>query len=91
MARPRYMRLQRGDIRVEWWAAEEAYRSYAKCFPGSARAQSLDRIDQRGGFGISEFACLYNGHTPGRHRDPVERDECVAKAFQDVGSREDRT
>lgn len=46
---------------IPWVEAERAYRQYAKLF---GNEQSLERIAQRGGFGIEEFACLWWGHNP---------------------------
>lgn len=81
-----------GGPNVPWWAAEQAYRGYAKCYPGSASQQSLAQLGERGGFGVAEFACLFNGHGPskraphmsGRGEDE-ERARCVAKAFLEIG------
>lgn len=47
--------IQRGGT-VDWVAAEQAYAAYAKSF---GREQSLDRLAERGGFGIYEFCRLY--------------------------------
>ena len=43
---------------VPWAAAEQAYETYAKHF---GKEQSLERLAERGGFGLHEFACLYLG------------------------------
>ena len=43
---------------VPWAAAEQAYVTYAKHFGTS---QSLQRLAERGGFGLHEFACFYLG------------------------------
>jgi len=43
--------------------AEAAYDFYAKIF---GTMQSLERIGQRGGFGVVEFSCLLQGLNPGR-------------------------
>lgn len=47
-----------GGITVSREAAEKAYVSYARKFGAS---QSLDRLAERGGFGIYEFVWLYLG------------------------------
>ena len=47
-----------GGSTVSWAAAERAYESYVMCY---GRDQSLERLAERGGFGLCEFADLYNG------------------------------
>lgn len=47
---------------IPWPEAEKAYRTYATHYGTS---QSLERLAERGGFGIQEFACLWGGHEPG--------------------------
>jgi hypothetical protein len=46
---------------IPWHLAQRAYDTYAKCFGTS---QSLERLAERGGFGLQEFVCLFNGHDP---------------------------
>lgn len=53
--------IQRGTP-VPWPEAEKAYRTYARLYGGR---QTLERLAERGGFGVQEFACLWNGHDPG--------------------------
>lgn len=43
------------DVTVPREVAEEAYKEYAAQFGTS---QSLDRLNERGGFGVSEIAIL---------------------------------
>ena len=50
-----------GAQSVPWIFAERAYRYYAQRY---GRDQSLERLAERGGFGASEFACLYLWHLP---------------------------
>lgn len=50
---------------VAWEAAEHAYRAYSARY---GKDQSLERLAQRGGFGLAEFAMLYwtaAGHEQG--------------------------
>lgn len=47
-----------GGLTVSWEAAERAYEHYAKLY---GRQQSLERLAQRGGFGIREFVELWYG------------------------------
>ena len=55
---------------VRWELAERAYHEYVK---HGGRGQSLERLSQRGGFGLQEFACFYQGHMPmSGHRACIE-------------------
>ena len=54
----RRFRIQGFAPGVPWAAAEQAYETYAKNFGNS---QSLERLAERGGFGLHEFACFYLG------------------------------
>lgn len=47
-----------GGLTITWEAAERAYENYARRF---GREQSLKRMAERGGFGIREYAWLWNG------------------------------
>jgi len=49
------------DGTVPWSEAEKAYETYARFF---GTDQSLERLAQRGGFGIAEFCWLYVGKNP---------------------------
>lgn len=50
---------------IPWSVAEQAYAVYARKFPSSAAAQSLERLAQRGGFGRCECAWLLAGGADG--------------------------
>lgn len=54
-----------GGLTVSWASAEAAYATYARLF---GRGQSLERLAERGGFGMAEFAMLRAGRCPGRDR-----------------------
>lgn len=43
---------------VAWSAAERAYKAYSRYY---GYEQSLQRLHERGGFGLEEFASLYFG------------------------------
>jgi hypothetical protein len=47
-----------GGLTVSWEAAEHAYMTYYKFY---GKQQSLERLAERGGFGLHEFALLYMG------------------------------
>lgn len=40
---------------IPWSLAERAYEGYARRYPASAASQSLERIVERGGFGLGEL------------------------------------
>lgn len=44
-----------GGLSVSWSAAEQAYKGYRRLY---SDAQSLERIADRGGFGLGEFVGL---------------------------------
>lgn len=54
--------IQQGGT-VDWAAAEQAYARYVAQF---GHEQSLQRLAERGGFGIGEFCLLYSGIAFGR-------------------------
>ncbi len=56
--------IQQGES-IPWAAAEKAYVTYARLF---GTQQSLERLAERQGFSVQEWACLYLGHDPGQHR-----------------------
>lgn len=87
--RARRFPIQGGPC-VPWSVAEVAYATYY----AHHKSQTLERLAERGGFGIQEFACLHQGHMPGaraphmsgnQHGRPMnEADghaQCVAAAF----------
>jgi hypothetical protein len=47
-----------GGLTISWEAAEHAYMTYYKFY---GRDQTLERLAERGGFGLHEFALLYLG------------------------------
>jgi hypothetical protein len=61
----RWFPIQRGG-KVDWTAAEQAYRDYSKRY---GTDQSLERLAERGGFGIVEFCEHYRG----QRLNPLER------------------
>lgn len=63
---------------IPWAAAEQAYREYVK--HGGA-GQSLERLAERGGFALAEWACLYQGHYPGAYHG-----KCIQRAVLAVAA-----
>ena len=57
---PKMFPIQRA-VPIPWAEAERAYVVYAKHFGTS---QSLQKLAERGGFGVQEFLCLWQGHNP---------------------------
>lgn len=56
---------------VPWSDAQKAYAQYVKLF---GNQQSLERLEERGGFGIGEFCCLYLALNPmGMSKERIER------------------
>ena len=47
-----------GGLTISWEAAQRAYDHYAKLY---GRSQTLQRLAERGGFGIREFVELWYG------------------------------
>ena len=54
-----------GGLTISWEAAEVAYKNYARFFGSS---QSLERLAERGGFGLAEFSLLCRGDNPFSNR-----------------------
>jgi len=52
---------------VPWWLAEIAYRHYVRLY---GRAQSLERLAERGGFGRYELISLIRCYT---HEEAISR------------------
>ncbi len=63
---------------VAWAAAEHAYTNYTR---RHGHDQSLDRLAQRGGFGLGEFADLFFGYDG---TSPVTRQHLIAMVSQHV-------
>ena len=71
-----------GGLTVSWPAAERAYHTYARHF---GRAQSLERLAERGGFGLREFAMLYAFKNPASEQgEPNDRRTVEILAAADV-------
>ena len=74
--------------RVDWPAAEQAYRDYARRYGAQ---QSLELLAQRGGFGLIEFCELYRGKPLSRVERGTRREEsigCMVLAVADeLGAR----
>jgi hypothetical protein len=66
--------IQRGEP-IPWAAAERAYATYSKLY---GKQQSLERLAQRGGFGLHEWACLYLGH----ENQCRDGDRCIMQALR---------
>lgn len=78
LKRPRLFPIQSGAPAVRWELAQKAYTTYADLFGTS---QSLERLAERGGFGLEEFSCLYLGHDPRcKHSG-----KCVAEVESQIG------
>jgi hypothetical protein len=76
--RARDFPIQEGDA-IPWAWAEKAYVTYARLF---GKQQSLERLAERGGFGLVEWACLYLGHDPGAHTRTDKLSWCVQRAVR---------
>jgi len=61
-----------GGLSVTREAAERAYLAYAKFFGTN---QSLDRLGERGGFGLREFVHLFDGRNPSEPKDIDKMDD----------------
>lgn len=62
-----------GGLTVTWEAAERAYAHYAKLY---GRSQSLQRLSERGGFGVKEFVELWYGR-----KDMADHENSFARAL----------
>lgn len=86
-----------GDVRmfpiqhaspIEWSLAERAYATYAESY---GTDQSLERLAQRGGFGLQEFACLFAGHEPrAKHEECVAKADAVGRSIAELRQRAER-
>lgn len=71
-----------GGLTISWEAAERAYAAYVKLYGSS---QSLERLAERGGFGVIEFAVLYSyPRLPPPHGDLTKamKDGALERAIQ---------
>ena len=66
-------------LTVSWTAAEIAYVSYSRHYGNS---QTLERLAERGGFGLHEFAVLFRGGDGGGILD--ERELVRALTLADI-------
>lgn len=66
-----------GGFDVSWSAAERAYARYAEVF---GKEQSIERMAERGGFGLLEFFVFYT-KAPCRATDPIWK--CSLGSVQD--------
>lgn len=70
---------------VPWDVAEVAYSTYRRCFHND---QTMERLAERGGFGVEEFCLLYMGLNPaGRDQRTMINAVAIVSAF--LGSRLD--
>lgn len=60
MAEQKWFPIQQGG-KVTWEVAEVAYRTYSRRY---GTRQSLERLAERGGFGVLEFCGYYRGGLP---------------------------
>lgn len=76
MSKERMFPIQRA-CPVPWSAGERAWNTYARL---CGTSQSVERIAERGGFGLNEFACYFLGHDVcgcGHQQECVEKaDSC---------------
>lgn len=73
---PRIFPIQKGSP-IPWYIAERAYATYVQFY---GTDQSMERLAERGGFGLQEFACLFCGHKPVKdHVECVEKSDAVGR------------
>lgn len=70
-----------GGLTITWAAAERAYAAYSRSF---GTGQSLERLAERGGFGVLEFVYLYYEIPAWEGRRPTEYQIAQALADGDV-------
>ena len=73
MSEPEKMFPIQGCPPIPWRIAMRAYHIYTRFF---GHQQSMERLAERGGFGLQEFACLFEGHSP----ISCDRHRCLEKA-----------
>lgn len=73
---------------IPWACAERAYQTYLR---HGGRGQSLERLAERGGFGLQEFACLFAGHEPqSEHRECIDKADALGRRLAELeGLRKD--
>ncbi len=70
--------IQGFALGVPWDAAEQAYTTYSERY---GKEQSLERLAERGGFGLYEFAFLYLGQYPRNNATASHREEIIGEAL----------
>jgi len=70
-----------GGLTISMVAAERAYVSYRRMFGGD---QSLDRLAERGGFGVMEYVQLYHDIPFRTGRKPSEYQTAQALREGDI-------
>jgi len=63
---------------IPWSIAERAYKTYTRLFGSS---QTLERLAERGGFGVREWACLMVGKNPDMVRN-TDSDAILGEAIK---------
>jgi hypothetical protein len=69
---------------IPWEDAEKAYAFYVHQF---GTCQSLERLAERGGFGILEFCSLYLGFKNYQLQDPEIAQCVIAKVAATLGNK----
>ncbi len=73
-----------GGLTISWVAAEHAYEHYVRFF---GTEQSLDRLAERGGFGLFEFVDLYRAIHPIRYGNTRLDEATVARILYESNVR----
>lgn len=77
-----------GGLTVSWEAAEQAYKGYVSRFGAN---QTLERLAERGGFGVLEFIRLFSHDRPWARRDQSPTDVEMATALAKGDIRQAKT
>jgi hypothetical protein len=82
---PRFPLQSKVVTSVPWDQAQVAYDQHFRLSGGHAGAnvQTMERIAKSGGWGLAQFACLYQGHTPKGHNPHMF--DCIAQTFLSIG------
>ena len=74
--------IQGFALGVPWSAAESAYKVYARRY---GREQTLERLAERGGFGLYEFAALYlDKSLPFGQQDATRVERLIGQALSEA-------
>ena len=73
--------IQGFSFGIPWSAAERAYKTYAERY---GKEQSLERLAERGGFGLYEFAFLYLNQYPRNNATCSDREGEIGKALSEA-------